>query len=572
MIMAGYRLMEGKRTAFYPAILAIVAIAILVYLLNNYDINVKSINTSEDVFGITLASIAVGLLMVSVIWSGYRAWKVDKTLEWVMIETAKTTSLVFIILLGAAMLTAAFRAFGGEELVRHFLSGLPGGFYGKFVVVMAVIFVLGFFLDFIEIAVVVVPIISPILLADPTANVTAVWLGVMIGVNMQTSFLTPPFGFALFYLRGVAPPVVKTIEMYKGVVPFIMLQLFALGIVGFYPSLVNYLPNRVYLTSETAPPPQNPRLQLCLEEHLFTVYDEDGQAIRAGIDKAGTLDVSYLPEKLRKSFVSGLENAGKSFDMVAAVRAAQSEYQSNLEGYEPLHRSVRDQQKVARIVEAKIAPLERRLRRLSGNADSSNETIERLKAQIEALRAETAELKAQVPANWEDERKKHLALEKAETTARRNYRRNVDGAYEPVKEILTVVGVVDALAALDGELRGLATVIENDASEPAMEKIKAVSALVSDVAGASAIRSKLSKARRAMRGDEPDREKAMGEYTAALEIFDAEVSWRKRAATELLPGLNEYNDAIKGTIGVRLQQRLTNGPGDHRGGLPVEPP
>ena len=139
------------------------------------------------------------------------------------------------------MLTAAFRAFGGEVLVKDFLTGLPGGFVTKFVVVMAVIFILGFFLDFIEIAVVVVPIVAPILLADPAANVTAVWLGVMIGVNMQTSFLTPPFGFALFYLRGVAPPSVKTLEIYRGVVPFILLQLAALGIVGFYPSLVNYL-------------------------------------------------------------------------------------------------------------------------------------------------------------------------------------------------------------------------------------------------------------------------------------------------------------------------------------------
>ena len=123
-------------------------------------------------------------------------------------------------------------------MVRDFLSGLPGGFISKFVVVMAVIFLLGFFLDFIEIAVVVVPIIAPILLADPTANITAVWLGVMIGVNMQTSFLTPPFGFALFYLRGVAPPKVRTIEMYKGVVPFIFLQLLGLVIVGIYPPLV----------------------------------------------------------------------------------------------------------------------------------------------------------------------------------------------------------------------------------------------------------------------------------------------------------------------------------------------
>ena len=118
---------------------------------------------------------------------------------------------------------------------------------------MAVIFLLGFFLDFIEIAVVVVPIIAPILLADPSANITAVWLGVMIGVNIQTSFLTPPFGFALFYLRGVASEALKTISIYRGVVPFIILQLIALGIVGAFPPLVNYLPNKFYLSSYNAP-------------------------------------------------------------------------------------------------------------------------------------------------------------------------------------------------------------------------------------------------------------------------------------------------------------------------------
>ena len=151
-------------------------------------------------------------------WSGWRAYRIDNTLHSVMVDTAKTTSLVFIILLGAAMLTAAFRAFGGEDLVRDFLNGMAGGFWVKFIIVMAVIFVLGFFLDFIEIAVVVVPIIAPILLTDPSANITAVWLGVMIGLNVQTSFLTPPFGFALFYLRGVAPAIVKTIDMYLSLI------------------------------------------------------------------------------------------------------------------------------------------------------------------------------------------------------------------------------------------------------------------------------------------------------------------------------------------------------------------
>ncbi|MEJ2753864.1 MAG: TRAP transporter large permease subunit, partial [Chloroflexota bacterium] len=161
------------------------------------------------------------------------------------------------------------RAFGVVVFVRELLNGLPVGFCTKFVIVLAVIFVLGFFLDFIEIAVVVVPIVAPILLADPSANITAVWLGVMIGLNIQTSFLTPPFGFALFYLRGVAPAAVKTISIYKGVIPFIILQLIALAIVGVTPQLVNYLPNRVSLLSETAPPPRNPKLQYCLEEYAL---------------------------------------------------------------------------------------------------------------------------------------------------------------------------------------------------------------------------------------------------------------------------------------------------------------
>ena len=183
------------------------------------------------------------ILLFALAWSSWRLFKLNNTMQGVMMETAKTTSLVFIILLGAAMLTAAFRAFGGEELVKEYLNSLPGGFWSKFVIVMLVIFILGFFLYFIEIAVVVVPIVAPILLADPSANITAVWLGVMIGLNIQTSFLTPPFGFALFYLRGVAPESIKTISLYKGVIPFIGIQLGLLVLLSIFPSIVSFLPN-----------------------------------------------------------------------------------------------------------------------------------------------------------------------------------------------------------------------------------------------------------------------------------------------------------------------------------------
>ena len=201
-IMASYRLYEGKKGAFTPAIIAILSLAAITLLMNMYDLNVRNAHLTGNHMPILLAAIASTVFLGAILWAGWRTFKIENTLNGVMLETAKTTSMVFIILLGAAMLTAAFRGFGGEEYVKHF-TGSTRWFLDTILCCDVGDFLTGFFLDFIEIAVVVVPIVAPILLADPSANVTAVWLGVMIGVNMQTSFLTPPFGFALFYLRGV---------------------------------------------------------------------------------------------------------------------------------------------------------------------------------------------------------------------------------------------------------------------------------------------------------------------------------------------------------------------------------
>ena len=362
-VMAGYRLAEGKPRCYTPAIIAGVSLIALFVLLATFDLNIRTIHSTYEAIGVSLAAIAVTGLVVAVAWSIWRAHSTERMLAGVMVETAKTTAMVFIILLGAAMLTAAFRGFGGEELVKEFLTTLPGGFWAQFVVVMAVIFILGFFLDFIEIAVVVVPIVAPILLSDPSANITAVWLGVMIGVNMQTSFLTPPFGFALFYLRGVAPPSVLTTDIYRGVVPFIALQLVALAIVGFYPPLVNYLPARTSLTGETAPPPRNPRLQRCLEQHLFEQYDRNAQAIRASVRTAQGLDTSYLPEKVRKSLTGGMEKAARTFDLVSEVRRTSTERNEFGETYKPVHSVVRRVNRGERRIDRETRELRTTIRR-----------------------------------------------------------------------------------------------------------------------------------------------------------------------------------------------------------------
>ncbi|MFN3712058.1 MAG: TRAP transporter large permease subunit [Alcanivoracaceae bacterium] len=165
------------------------------------------------------------------------------TLQEVMRATARVTGMVFMILIGASIFSLVFRGFGGDDAVHQLFDAIPGGTFGAVLMVMVLIFLLGFILDFIEITFVVVPIVAPVLLA---MGVDPVWLGVMIAVNLQTSFLTPPFGFALFYLRGVAPEHVATIQIYKGVIPFILIQLLMLGVLALWPALATWLPGQVY--------------------------------------------------------------------------------------------------------------------------------------------------------------------------------------------------------------------------------------------------------------------------------------------------------------------------------------
>ena len=157
-------------------------------------------------------------------------------------STARVTAMVYLILVGAAIFSLVFRGFGGDIIVEEFFADLPGGVVMATVIVMLVVFLLGFILDFIEITYMVVPIVGPVLLA---MGLDPVWLGVMLAVNLQTSFLTPPFGFSLFYLRGVAPDSIKTTQIYKGVIPFIFIQLVVLGMLTMWPELATWLPAKL---------------------------------------------------------------------------------------------------------------------------------------------------------------------------------------------------------------------------------------------------------------------------------------------------------------------------------------
>lgn len=182
---------------------------------------------------------AVGAILLAI---GQRMFN-RRILGEVMRATTQVSSMVFLILIGASVFSLVFRGFGGDEVVKEILGSLPGGVVGAVFAVMLLMFLLGFILDFIEITFVVVPIVGPILLA---MDLNPVWLGVMIALNLQTSFLTPPFGFSLFYLRGVAPPEVTTMHIYRGVMPFILIQVITLSILAVWPQLATWLPKLVY--------------------------------------------------------------------------------------------------------------------------------------------------------------------------------------------------------------------------------------------------------------------------------------------------------------------------------------
>ena len=218
-------------------------------LLRTFRVLVPPILLIVGVLGSILGGVATPTEAASVGCMGALALAAVKkqlrlpVLKEVMRSTTQINCMVFVILLGASMFSLVFRGYEGDELVQDFLTQLPGGLLTAFLLVMAVMFLMGFFLDFFEITFVVVPIVGPILLQ---MGLDPVWLGVMIAINLQTSFLTPPFGFALFYLRGVAPPSVTTMQIYRGAFPFILIQLLTLLLLWFWPELVTWLPGVVY--------------------------------------------------------------------------------------------------------------------------------------------------------------------------------------------------------------------------------------------------------------------------------------------------------------------------------------
>ena len=252
VMLAGYKINPKGAKWIMAGAASLFALFILTMF---FDLRMqRNVIPATDWAAIIVALVLSALLVIGVIVSVWRTLQerdADGTpvLASVGRSTVQISSMVFVILVGAGMFSRVFRGFEGDVVIENFLHNLPGGTVAAMLLVMGVMFLMGFFLDFLEIIFIVVPIVAPILLqmeVAPGVTMSPVWLGVMMGVNLQTSFLTPPFGFALFYLRGVAPKAVKTSHIYMGVMPFVAIQVIALLLLWFWPEIATWLPSVLY--------------------------------------------------------------------------------------------------------------------------------------------------------------------------------------------------------------------------------------------------------------------------------------------------------------------------------------
>ena len=246
ILLAGYRLDESHSWLIFSAGIALLGMLVLTA---NMDLRVaRDVIPTNDQIAIYAAGLCTFILAAGILSSLLRIYR-KGVLVPVMEGTTQVTTMVFVILIGASLFSLVFRGLGGEEMIHEVLSNIPGGAVGAMIAVMLLMFFLGFFLDFLEIVFVVVPLVAPVLLQLEMPNgepMSPVWLGIMMAVNLQTSFLTPPFGFALFYLRGVAPATVRTSQIYRGIIPFVLIQLLALITLWYLPSLATWLPSWLY--------------------------------------------------------------------------------------------------------------------------------------------------------------------------------------------------------------------------------------------------------------------------------------------------------------------------------------
>ena len=274
----------------------------------------------------------------------------------------------------------------------------------------------------------------------------------------------------------------------------------------------------------------------------------------ASVDEFAKADISYMPSKLQTSITESLDKARATFDRVADIRTASASLDDYVVEYRPLHQNVRAVRRVILGYEREIEELSEKRDRLEENNVEDRADFDEDIAELEAKKRAA---NAKIPEDWTEKNKAYAEQYKTQRKAKRAYRRHVDESYEVVVELREVLAATDALVSFEPRFAAVESAIKNPDNEAAMDEIKVIESELSNIKGASKIKSKISKARRALKGDSPKRDKAMNLLSEAQELYAEDIIWRKRAQREYAPSLEQYNEAVKSSIGLRLQERFT---------------
>ena len=297
-------------------------------------------------------------------------------------------------------------------------------------------------------------------------------------------------------------------------------------------------------------------LQECLENYLFVQYDENRKPIEAAIERIKGANLAYLPDEYQQRLHESFQQAEQVFDRVAAVREAEKNLADYAAGYRPLHVEVRQIQQDIRDLGDDIDSLDQTRQRLKFADDVDEQRIADIEDGIAEFKARQQALKDKIPQTWEDAHARFKQLATAEKRARQQYRQSVDDSYAVIRMLRKMIDETPALAAYEDRFVQLHDAVTSQEPEQAMQTIESLEDELNKLTETYRIVGKLSKARRALRGPEPDTDKALANIVDAGDAFEAELEWRQRAEKELSQDLEAYNNAIADTIGVRMQTRL----------------
>jgi hypothetical protein len=359
-------------------------------------------------------------------------------------------------------------------------------------------------------------------------------------------------------LKGVAPKIVKTLDIWKGVVPFIILQLIGLGIVGAYPSLVNYLPNRVYLTSNVAPPPMNPKLQYCLQEYKFARFDSNGETIKNAILKFQSEAPTNLPDDKMEILEDHFDSALGTFALVDKLKKVEVEYNAYAVDYRDLHFTVRKKQKKILKLNKKIEKYKAEIRNLD---DDELDEKNKIELRIEDVKLEIEEIQNSIPETWQAKNSEFDKINKAKNTTTKRYRKNVDEAYDLLDQFAMFINDGVKLQEVSKDIKQLDYFIAMESNTKVYERsVTIMDGLfdkLSEISGMDEFLNSVDDLLSMVDSDELDPMAIRTKSKEVVELFNKEVSWRANAKENLMPKLEEYNNAIKETIGLRLQSKLT---------------